>query len=59
MKLAKKPVTLFSAIQDGQPQLLFASPEVTTTTYARKILKALKNRIKLIVVDEAHCLHKW
>ena len=42
------------------PQFLFASPEkIATDGYFEYCLKQRKDEIKLIVIDEVHCVSQW
>lgn len=48
-------------IQSGQhPDFIFLSPErLATDGFLEYVLKGLSNHIKLVVVDEIHCISQW
>ena len=48
---------MFDLIKAGGLNLLFLAPE--SLAGLTRPLRALRNRIRLIVVDEAHCIHDW
>ena len=59
---AKKQVELLMALAKGDltPQFIFVSPEkIATDGFFEYCLKKRKEDIKLIVIDEVHCLSQW
>lgn len=49
------------AFHDGAtPDFLFVSPErLATDGFLEYVLRAARDRVKLVVIDEAHCISQW
>ncbi|GIK39567.1 MAG: hypothetical protein BroJett011_34000 [Chloroflexota bacterium] len=46
--------------QRSTPDFIFLSPErLATDGFLEFVLQKIRNRIKLVVVDEAHCISQW
>ena len=59
---AKKQVESLIALANGEitPQFIFVSPEkIATDGFFEYCLKQRKDDIKLIVIDEVHCVSQW
>lgn len=46
-------------IASGEFRLVYASPEYLNAFAGKKLLHDVKNQIKLIAIDEAHCVSQW
>lgn len=59
---AMKQMDILSEVAEGKvtPDFIFASPEkIATDGYFEYCLKQRKNDIKLVVIDEVHCVSQW
>lgn len=43
----------------GEYRLVYASPEFLTSLSGKLLLEECKNQIRLIAIDEAHCVSQW
>lgn len=51
---------LVSLFNGDKPDFIFLSPErLSTDGFLEFVLKSIRDRIKLIVVDEIHCISQW
>ena len=59
---AKKQMELLTAFAKGElnPRFIFVSPEkIATDGYFEYCLKQRRDEIKLVVIDEVHCVSQW
>ena len=59
---ALKQISIMTDFANGKtnPKFIFASPEkIATDGYFEYCLKQRKDEIKLIVIDEVHCVSQW
>lgn len=59
---ASKQMSILKDFANGKtsPKFIFLSPEkIATDGFLEHCLKARKNDIKLIVIDEVHCVSQW
>jgi ATP-dependent DNA helicase RecQ len=51
---------LIALYKGGKPDFVFLSPErLATDGFLEFVLRSIKDRIKLVAVDEAHCISQW
>lgn len=48
-----------SRIVRGEFRLVYVSPEYMISTKGRDLLRSARKQIKLIAIDEAHCVSQW
>lgn len=48
-----------NGIINGKYRLVYITPEMLTNNIFLRVIRRIRNRIKMIAVDEAHCVSMW